>query len=347
MRKFIIKMLVIAFPVVVIAILYIYFIKNVYPNLSGDLGFLGKIPFGTTYDKTHREPLISKMYFDQYPEGTTSDSIHMFIVGDSFSQQGPLSYQNFYAKKSGKVVINIPENVLESSLMNYSPEQRAVLLLNAGFFDIYPTNYVVIQTGERYLRKRILQLNLKESYSENIKSKNRDNFVTTPASSEKKFFADWLKFSLYMEPNPIKQVNLSRNLFSHKDGAKLYFYYQDLDNLDIADQDFDVISQKIIQMRRLFQNKGIDLIYIIVPDKYEVYQDYIINNPYPYKKVGTQIDSRLKKDWILFPLSELKAPISKGEKDVYLLNDSHWSQKGAQIAGELLFETIQKREIKN
>jgi len=76
-------------------------------------------------------------------------------------------------------------------------------------------------------------------------------------------------------------------------------------------------------------------------DKYDMYQDHIVDNPYPRKTYNE--DAReifgntpqvLLCKYLLTPL------IEKGEKDVFLFDDSHWSIKASEIVGKELSQRV-------
>jgi hypothetical protein len=78
-------------------------------------------------------------------------------------------------------------------------------------------------------------------------------------------------------------------------------------------------------------------------DKYDLYQDYIVDNPYPPKRVNEDVrqilgdipEVMLCKDCLL-PL------IERGEKDVFLFDNTHWSYKGSEAVGKELSRRVKQ-----
>ena len=79
-------------------------------------------------------------------------------------------------------------------------------------------------------------------------------------------------------------------------------------------------------------------------DKYDLYQGYIINNPYDHPKRINEDVRELLGDipevmlckYTLLPLLE------SGEKDVFLFDNSHWSYKGSQAVGIELSKRVKQ-----
>jgi len=78
---------------------------------------------------------------------------------------------------------------------------------------------------------------------------------------------------------------------------------------------------------------------MVAAGSYDLYQNYIINNPFPQDTTLQYFDG-VDTNWFLNTNRLIKPHIARGEKDMTLVNDSHWSLKSAKIAGEKLGEMI-------
>lgn len=78
---------------------------------------------------------------------------------------------------------------------------------------------------------------------------------------------------------------------------------------------------------------------MVAAGSYDLYQDYIVDNPYPRDTTLDYFDD-LDTSWFLNTKKLIKPHIDAGEKDMVLLNDTHWSIKSAKLAGEKLGEMI-------
>jgi hypothetical protein len=78
---------------------------------------------------------------------------------------------------------------------------------------------------------------------------------------------------------------------------------------------------------------------LVAGDKYDLYQDYIIDNPYPAKTLNEDLQQWLapELDHFVFSKQVLLPYVKQGVKDVYLFNDTHWSPASSRlIAGEII-----------
>ena len=142
--------------------------------------------------------------------------------------------------------------------------------------------------------------------------------------------------------SPVYEVDLNRDFFSSREPRKLYFYDCDIKNGVTIDEAvvpkmkkvYDLLTQKA-------HERGIKLLMMMAVDKYDLYQDYIVDNPYPPKRVNEDVrqilgdipEVMLCKDCLL-PL------IERGEKDVFLFDNTHWSYKGSEAVGKELSRRV-------
>jgi hypothetical protein len=154
----------------------------------------------------------------------------------------------------------------------------------------------------------------------------------------------YIKYHLYKSKRPVKEVQLNTDCFSVPPYNTFYFYNDDLWKLSITKEEYNAILDKLNYLHKRFQEKGIDLYYMIAPDKYDVYQPYIINNPYPPKKVIDQLEengiNQLK--WFINPRDNFREMIASGVKDVYHIDDTHWATIASETVGNIIADKIEK-----
>ena len=109
-------------------------------------------------------------------------------------------------------------------------------------------------------------------------------------------------------------------------------YYLDADKK--VKEVFDLLTRKA-------HERGIKLMLMIPVDKYDLYQDYITDNPYPPKRVNEDvrdifgdIPEVMLCKYCLLPL------LKKGEKDVFMFDNTHWSYKGSEAVGKELSRRV-------
>jgi len=82
----------------------------------------------------------------------------------------------------------------------------------------------------------------------------------------------------------VRHAKLSAKLFSVGNPNRLYFYSDDLKTNSINADEGKIIKKNVEKIIRTSTSLGIKVIFLICPDKFDVYQNYIVNNPFPRKK---------------------------------------------------------------
>ena len=59
-------------------------------------------------------------------------------------------------------------------------------------------------------------------------------------------------------------------------------------------------------------------------DKYNLYSDYVVNNPYPRSIFFEKLRMLPKKYFFIDTKAILAAKLCKGEKDVFYADETHW-----------------------
>lgn len=340
MKRFLIRTLIGAIPLFLLVLGSLYYYFRIRPELTGDLGQLGKIAFGTEYDARIRRPQLPERMVRPYEPGAPVDRI--VTIGDSFSQQEGNGYQNFLAHQLNEPVTNIRLNPLAD------PEQSAIDLLEAGFFDTLPqVEWVIVESVERSLVDRCLRLEVNRSAKESPLL--RENPTAEPESGllgrAFRQSKDWMSINSGLARNPVRSAALSRPCFTLPGReSTLYFYKDDLIRLSVTDEELAAIREALRTLREQFRTRGIEVLYLIAADKYELYQHLLTENPYPVRSLGVRLQEGLDTlDFCVDPLPRLRERLNAGQQDLYLAHDTHWSQNGARIAGEMLCERIRAR----
>ena len=340
MKKFLIKLSYTVLPVFLLLFgLTAYLNLYIRPQATGDLGRLAFVMVGEEYGKSIEQNELKEKLFNNVRETEDLRNIHVNVltIGDSFSQQEQAGYQN-YMPQEGLTVANTRRGLYDS------PIQYAWNLLDAGVVDSTNIDVMVVEVGERDLSLRIDNFSIDkvevgEPYSpddggeENIFDVSQWSLLRT---------RDFLMYR-YAGRNPVYDVELDRDFFDSREPRKLYFYCADVTNgmsievsiLPKIKKVFDLLTSKA-------HERGFDLILMVPVDKYDLYQDYIVNNPYDHPKrineevrelFGDRLEVMLCK-YTLLPLLE------NGEKDVFLFDNSHWSYKGSQAVGKELCRRV-------
>ncbi len=275
----------------------------------------------------------------------TKKKYQLLIIGDSFSGQRGWGYRNLLAENFDVLYVDrfISKNQIQT-LINFS---------NGDFFDVYKVDFVILQNIERNVIHNIenIKLNGRVSLSE------IDSIILADKgarSEEYQFFSQiTVKFPLYYFPrfylqknylsnNLVYNLELNTNSLFSNGSNKLLFYYSDLiatgknnnkDKVDSLNMVLNAISHKLSQ-------RGIKLIFLPSPDKYDFYYEFISEKNRCPKPLFFHLMGEVEKDYIYINSKEILT--SKMEKDMYFYDDTHWSP----IASKIIAAEIKERLIK-
>ena len=333
MKRFLIKLSYTIFPFWLLFVgLTIYYNVHVDPNISGDIGVLGKIPFSTFYSEPV-DSLLTDTLYDDVSDMTQlrQKKADMLICGDSFSQQGKKSYQNYLQLMGINVVNFAPPGVV-----NLNPFQSAYELLDRGLVDSTNVHTLLIESVERSLLLRLATFDPQFRQLDDLSS--AITHIEPHQSWSLMEAKNYLMLRLMIK-NPVRHAKLNKTLFSGSEGDELYFYKDDV----LAwEQHFDeeheqALYRTLEQLTHKAQEKKVHLLFLICPDKYDLYQKFIIDNPYPAKTVNEELRKLIgSRPDVIIGKEVLMPYLEAGEKDIYMMNDSHWSVLSAKIIAEEL-----------
>ena len=338
MKMFLIKLSYTVLPVFLLLFgLVAYVTLYISPRTTGDLGHLAYIPFDCQEDAPGE---MEELLFEDVRQTDSLRNIHVDVltVGDSFSRMGKLGYQNYLAAQ-GVSVVNCKRELYDN------PFQYAYNILDRGLVDSANISVLVVQVGERDLVIRSEEFDVNKVDIRELGSKSPSNGGGSANDWSLLRARDFLMYRL--DKSPVYKVTLDKDYFNSKEPRSLYFYCADITNgVNIGDASRQKIQEVNQILTRKANERGIALLLMIPVDKYDMYQHHIVDNPYPRKTYieeareifGDTPNVLLCKD-LLTPL------IEKGEKDVFLFDDSHWSIKAAEIVGKELSKRVKGHKI--
>ena len=312
---------------------------------SGDLMRLGLIGGAEGYT----DSISARLLPDVYYTGQDNDSLlrldtcDVLVIGDSFSHGGGVGkqgdYVNYLAHNSGRKVVVFSPN--DPTLA--SPMQGAFDLLNLGIIDSTNVKNLVVQEVERYLVDRHCKfvtthdsIARPEPTTENTTEKEGQQY--SPLLRVKDFF-----FYHFFGANPIYTARLSRPMFRSAEPDKLYFYNDDVKlGFNVTEQQRQRVVECFEQVIELAHRQGVNLIILIAADKYDMYQDFITDNPYPVKTLNEDIRRWMPAsgDHLIFSKDILHPLLEEGVMDVYLFNDTHWSPASSQVVADAIIKKL-------
>lgn len=303
------------------------------PNLTGDMGKLGQIPFGQEYTQRmdavcqHKKPMVENI--------SPNDSITSSIVtiGDSFSQRKKWGYSQFLGELLHEKIQNMQHDE--------TPEQTLVQLLN--HHQIPPQTTVILEVVERSMINYLCWMNFedtrKASFTEDEETEKKWN------PNDQRVLQDGLQFlkkSVGIH-QPIVCYPSSQELFSHTSRHnKLYIYDSpwdqdgDLRFSHLTEKDIAIAWMNVYTLHQMAESQGVKMLLVIAADKYDVYEPFIsTSHPKNYT-----LDSCPDEPWIINTKPILQKNAFAGTKDIYYINDTHWSPIGAKIVAEEINKRI-------
>ena len=341
MKKFLIKLSYTVLPVFLLLFgLTAYLNLHIRPQSTGDLGRLAFVIIGQEYGQRIERYELKDTLFDKVRETEDLRNIHVNVltIGDSFSQQEHAGYQN-YMVQEGVTVANTRRDLYDS------PIQYAWNLLDAGVVDSTNIDVMIVEVSERDFSLRIENFRTDkvevgepdmpgEGGEENVWDMRRWSLLRT---------RDFLMYR-YAGRNPVYEVQLNREFFSSNEPRKLYFYCADiLNGLTIDESIRPKIKEVFNLLTAKAQERGFALIMMLPVDKYDLYQDYIVDNPYGHKRVNEEVRELLGDvPEVMLCKFTLQPLLENGEKDVFLFDNSHWSYKASEAVGKELCRRVKQ-----
>ncbi|MDR2593170.1 MAG: hypothetical protein LBC87_00160 [Fibromonadaceae bacterium] len=328
MKKFIIKSLFYFISFLCIYGIFIFWNGN----LTGDIGRLGKISFGKDYvqyleknyltDNLTIDTLITfceKLQIDEASKVCT--------IGDSFSNQGIYGYQNYLAHLLGFKIINILRGDKELSNM-------AIALLNSNIIDSSNCSIFILSSVDRYVIPNLTYIDFEIQYEKpllKMNDKNKNNSLYDLFS--------FIRLNLNYD-NPIFEHSLKKECFTHRHFSKILFNYkEDMNFLNTQKIDVAKAKENLILLNKKFSEKGIKLIFLIAADKYDVYRPFMADNSLPIDTTTDEL-SNISDVFVINTKPMLQEMVQNGEKDVYMVNDTHWSYKASEAVARELANAI-------
>lgn len=354
MKKFIIKTSLFVIPFIVSHFINIKFSQRNQGDLAR-LGYLYSNP--SPFRETIKKFKAYKTEKTTYISTLDLNKVHHFdilTIGDSFSEQGGIGYQTPIVD-SGFSVTHV-----DRFISNESPIQNLVSMANSDFFDYIKPKYVILQSVERatIIRNEALSFSQKKSM-DSIKTLISQEVVkkANKKSENKKeeinFFSDTtiktpiINLQYLFLTRPYKGIyrykSISKDLFSNNPQELLFFG----DEIKTLSQKNDVqkitkLNDNLNKIQQLLAKKGIKLIVLIAPDKYDLYYPYI-KNPNKEKSSFFQHLDKMEKNYMYVPSFTILSEEIKKNKDVYFYDDTHWTPNGGFPIARYIVQMIKKQ----
>ncbi len=286
----------------------------------------------TTLPRTHLE---NKEYHGQH--------IDVLTVGDSFSNvknngRDPL-YQDWIASLYDLDVLNM--QFIDANMLS-----TIVKLVNSGYLDRIKPRFIILETVERHcvsLYYDKIDLKMTMPYHDvdehfrtaGFRSKDPDRSFINTGNFMVLINSILYKYSNNAFFSDVFAMDLDAPFFSVKNNRRLLFYKDDLHFIPVATKEsVRALNDNFNAVAELLRKKGITLYFMPAADKYNIYSDHLVNNPYP-KSIFFELLRPLPKKYIFVDTKAiLSRAVKRGEKDIYYADDTHWSWKAVKKIAE-------------
>ena len=340
MQKFIKKIAIASIITSILGVLFMLPCIYILPYQTGDLGRLGGIPFGP-YDTIFKIPDF--LYTENIMNYDSLQNVEILTIGDSFSQGDHIGYQNFLGHYLNKKVSNL-------RIDNLNGINTLTALLDKGM--IPNCRVIIIESVERYVVNGLCAepiinndiLKYKIISGAPIIFHTQDTIKRHHLFDIKELTSYYKNYFNSFSNN--KVLTLSKLLFTAgKYSDKLFIYTSpkdynnDLSFLNITEEKIQKATIRLAELKSLEKKHKIKIIFLVAADKYDMYYDYIKDNPYPINPILSSF-SEFDSTFFVNTKNILLPYLKNGEKDIYRVNDTHWSVKAAEIVGNHLGRII-------
>lgn len=272
------------------------------------------------------------------------EAIDLITMGDSFSTGGGGGLNNFYqdwlATHHNLNVMDLPK--LPNNISNV---ETIHILLDSGFLDeLSPKAILLEDIGREVIKEHGRKIRTHHQWSiDEIKSCYTLKKYTQPPtysflnSGNAKFLINQF-FYLFDDNAIFSQVyktKLKQAVFSQNTDNTLLFHAEDIENISlIQDKSVALATQNINDLATLLAQKGIALYYMPVVDKLTLYHAHIQGAKYPKSPLFDKLKKYPRAYHLIDTQAILSAALAEGEKDIFFLDDTHWTWKACKRIAE-------------
>jgi len=272
--------------------------------------------------------------------------IDCLTIGDSFSNGGGKGLNAFYQDRIA--------SQYEMQVMNIQPLSMGVIetvlqLLYSGVLDRLQPQFVLLEMVERSVIGRLANPvqweqqvhleTLEQGLSKRYLQHPPKNHFINASNYNALLYTLLYRYDDNAYISKIYRTSLKEPFFSVKDASTLLFYRDDLSRIPHATPEaIDRLNANLNQLQGLLAQKGIQLIFMPVVDKYNLYSAFIPNNPYPKSHFFERLRHVTRTYTLIDTKAILRQALHEGVKDLYYADDTHWSYKASQrVVDELPF----------
>ncbi len=254
-------------------------------------------------------------------------------------------YQDYLATQQGLSILNIQRYRSEGASpdQDKSPLDTLWIALHAGYIDMVKPRFVLLETGQRVTPvwyghpidpsaredpSRVLAFFAKQRYENRIEPLRFMN------EGNLKFALNSIlyRFSPHAFFSQTVMLPLHRDMFTVPASRRLLFFHEDIDLLPLQTPEAArAINDNVNALADELGRRGIKLYFLLAVDKYDLYHELIVANPFPKPRLFELMKDVGPKRYTYIDQRELLLPlVRRGEQDVFFADDTHWSWKASE-----------------
>lgn len=309
-----------------------------YPNMDIETTGQGDLGFYTSYAKFKKERWITDPY-GYRTEGGLGERYDVVILGDSFSlSPGTLQENSFAAALERKSGLNVYPYATR-----YFPEFMA----EKRFMDSPPKYVILERVEDNMIRFDPFPAGARTGYKTDITDRWKQDVFTAMDRTYKSVFFRYARGALKrnISTGVLGLPEQLSNTVIPSDDRTVLFWAGTL-NYSLPMENIDGIESALEGYRKTLAEKGIQLIVLPIPSKINIYADKIA--AHHDLKFIEALNVRMSEAGIDYV--DLKAPFlaARGAgDDLYFPDDTHWNEKGIEIAADIVADKLAEMEVRN
>jgi len=304
-------------------------------KIIGDMTRMSYDKDNTTIRNSQNKKYFSLETWDGKP-------VDILTIGDSFSNGGGGNYyQNYLIENKNLRVLNIQHVKVYKNYI-----ETIIALMNTKLFEKIDPKSIIIESVQRSVISRFnkeLNFNIDDK-----EVKFMNNIYKAGGKGPEVTFINKMNYNAFMYnilynfddralTAKVYKVQLINEYFTTKKPSTLFFFKDDLRNFSKTTQKaVNRINNNFNHLATILKKKNIELYFMPVVDKYELYSPYIKNNKYSKNTFFEKIETLEKNYHLINTKKLLTSALDKGIKDVFHSDDTHWSP----VAEENVFSNI-------
>ncbi len=314
---------------------------------SGDLARLSYSTDVKSYRKMVDTLPVRHLGMHQY----NGQHVDIITVGDSFSQGGGGGanryYQDHIASINNATVLNIHpyEKRLENGVLvdAFDPVRTLVVLINSGVIDSIKPRHIILESVQRASGIRLArEIDFNETAEiDKLNSFYRKDPNSIYTAQQKLFFINngnvkvlynkIMRLFSNKEVGGVRREKLITGMFDCSTPDVLLYLKDDVNTIPSTSGPSisTRANENLNRLDQLLKKRGISFHFMPVVDKYDLYADYIIGNRFGRSDFFEQLRQQERKYNLIDTKMILSPLLKNGLKDVYYVDDTHWSWKAS------------------